>query len=170
MANEGKYFESDVIKSIKENNNLSLYRLYDVTGGRAGVRNIADFIAYKYPHEYFLELKSTKDNRLNFNYISDNQYTGLLEKSKIPGIYAGVLINFRGAEKTYFVDINIIKNMKEVGAKSISLEYSAKVGVELEGVKKRVRFIYNVDKLLTDISEEASISWEEKLMKESCAL
>lgn len=155
MANPGKYFESDLRTSYKEEYELGesydLYRLYDTMGGRAGVKNISDFIAYKKPYMYYLELKSTKDPRMNFNYLSDNQYNGLLEKSKIDGVFAGVLINFRTEELTYYVDIRTIKSMKDAGLKSISREDCEEVGILLKGTKKRVRFSYKLSNLLSEI-------------------
>lgn len=169
MANPGKNFEDDVIRSVAENKQLSLYRLYDTTGGRAGVKNISDFIAYKYPHEYYLELKSTKENRLNFKAITDKQYNGLLEKSKIKGIYAGIIINYREIEKTYFVEINTIRNMREMGGKSISSEYASKVGVEMRGIKRVTRFRYDLEELLTNIPKEVGRPWEQEQKKESYA-
>lgn len=165
MANPGKYFEDDFRKSIS-NNEVGLQRLYDVTGGRSGLHYCSDFIAYKYPHEFYLELKSTKGCRMNFNYISKGQYDGLLEKSQIVGLYAGVLINFREVEKTFFVEINTIRALKEAGCKSISYEDAKELGVELEGIKKKVKFIYNVDKLLSVIPKEVGEPWKE-LKKEN---
>lgn len=162
MGNPGKNFEEDFRKSVKINNEISLQRLYDVTGGRAGIHYHCDFIAYKYPHEYHLELKSTKGTRLNFNYISDNQYNGLLEKSKIKGVYAGILINFREVEKTYFVNITTIKMLRILDIKSISYLEAEQYGVELTGAKKRVKFTYDVGKLLDEIPKGVGQTWKQE--------
>lgn len=164
MANAGKYFESDIMKSYKEEiengSDYDLYRLYDTMGGRAGVRNVSDFIAYRYPAMFYIECKSTKDPRMNFNYLSDNQYNGLLEKSKIKGVFAGVLINFRGEETTYYVDIKTIEAMKNAGLKSISWKDCEAVGIKLKGEKIRVRFRYKLDELLVKIPEwKGNMSW-----------
>lgn len=162
MANPGKNFEEDFRKSLKINNEISMLRLYDVVGGRAGIHYHCDFIVYKYPHEYHLELKSTKETRFNFNYISEGQYTGLLEKSKVKGIYAGILINFRSVEKTYFVEINTIRMLKNLDVKSMSYTEAELYGVELAGTKKRVKFNYDIDKLLTEIPKGVGQTWEQR--------
>lgn len=162
MANPGKHFEEDFAKSLKINNEISLQRLYDVTGGRAGIHYHCDFILYKYPYEYHIELKSTKETRLNFNYISDGQYAGLLEKSKVKGVYAGVLINYRSVDETYFVPITTIRLLRDLGVKSISYQEARNYGIQLEGTKRRVRFNYDIDKLLTEIPKGVGQTWEQK--------
>ena len=143
MAYTGKQFEEDFKKSAVQAEDISIDRLYDNVGGYAGVKNICDFIVYRYPHQYYFELKSHKGNRLPFSEITEHQWSGLLEKAmKNIGCIAGVLIHYSDHDKTVFVDIRKLEEMKQQGEKSIAVDYALANGVPLDGRKKRVTWEY----------------------------
>lgn len=143
MAYTGKQFEEDFKKSAVQVVDISIDRLYDNVGGYAGIKNICDFIVYRYPHIYYLELKSHKGNRLPFSEVTEYQWTGLLEKAmKNIGCVAGLLIHYSDHDKTVFVNITVLEALKKQGEKSIPIEYALANGIELQGRKKRVTWEY----------------------------
>lgn len=154
MPNPGKVFEEDFKKSAESFEDIDVNRLNDPVGGQAGVRNICDFIIYRYPHVFYLELKSRQDNTLNFKEITPNQWTGLIAKAKKPGAIPGVLVNYSDHNEAYFVHINDMVNLRDVqGKKSLHINDARELGVKLQGQAKRTRFTYLVKLLLVDMEE-----------------
>lgn len=87
----------------------SFNRIYDQMSGYYGVsRNICDFILYKHPYIYYIESKSTWDDRFDFSEISDTQYDGLLCKSKIFGCVGVVIVLFASYKKAVTLNIKDI--------------------------------------------------------------
>lgn len=146
----GKKFEED-FRKCAEANNLNIIRLQDGMGGYAGVNNICDFILYVKPHQLLLELKAHKGKSLPLNCITENQYKGLLEKSKFDGVIAGILINFYEYDKVYFVPIQQVATLKQSAYKSINIDYCDIVGIEIVANKKRTRYDYNVGTFICDL-------------------
>ena len=89
--NRGKQFENVIRKAFECVEGVSIDRLNDNTAGFKGVAGICDFIVYKEPYEYYIECKSVHGASLPFRNITDTQWSGLLEKSKIEGVYAGII-------------------------------------------------------------------------------
>ena len=90
-VNRGKQFESVVRSAFEKVPNVSIDRLHDQTTRFKGSQNICDFIVYKEPYEYYFECKSVHGASLPFSNITETQWNGLLEKSKIEGVFAGVI-------------------------------------------------------------------------------
>lgn len=152
----GKRFENNFKHSIEVglDKDVDIYRLYDQTGGYAGIKNICDFICYKKPVLFYVECKTVASYRFPFSNITDRQFEGLLEKSKIDGVIAGVLINFREPNVTAFMDIRDLNHYMETGARSISSEECVRLGQKLEVLKQNpVNCVYNTDKFFKDILE-----------------
>ena len=146
-VNRGKDFEDCIREACEAVADTSVTRLIDPQAGYAGVRNICDFIVYKYPTQYFLECKSIKGNTLNFKSdITENQWKGMLEKSKVRGVVAGVLVWFIDHDKTIFVPIQDLEEMRAVGHKSfnVTAEY-ADYYYHIPGKKKRIYFDYDME-------------------------
>lgn len=150
--NRGKQFEEVIKKSFEKIPNVSIDRLHDQTTGYLGSNNICDFIVYKKPYEYYIECKSIHGNTFPFSNITDNQYRGLLEKSKIKGVIAGLMIWWIDRDVTAFVPIQFIEWQKTLERKS--LPYGLADAVEFENwmscitipcKKKRVFFDYDMD-------------------------
>lgn len=140
--NRGKQFEEVIKKSFEKIPNVSVDRLHDQTTGYLGSKNICDFIVYKKPYEYYIECKSIHGNTFPLSNITDNQFRGLLEKSKIKGVFAGVIVWFVDKDVTIFVEINDLKVAKDLGDKSIRFDEPY---IKLQGKKKRVFFDYDMD-------------------------
>ena len=101
----------------------SFDRFYDQMSGFYQVsRNICDFVFYKYPYQYYIESKSTWKDNFSFSMISDTQYKGLLEKSKIKGCYGLIIILFASHQRAFIIDIRSIEKRIESGKKSINIK------------------------------------------------
>jgi len=163
MMSRGKKFEQVMREAFEKNPDISIDRLPDPTGGYLGVRNICDFIVYKYPFQLYLECKVQQGNTLNFeSRISDNQWNGLLEKSKIPGVVAGVLVWFVDHDITTFVPIQELEMLRDGhGQKSLHVNHlNFRDNIPLEGRKKRIFFEYDVEGFLKSVSSWANRYWQ----------
>ncbi len=158
-VNRGKDFEGQVEAGFANIAGVSIDRLPDPMAGYAGVKNICDFIVYKYPLQYYIECKScygntfsihSNDYKRKYGNITNNQWEGLLEKSAIPGVNAGVMLWFIDHDETYWLDIRLLQILKERGDKSISCypEWMSEFDVSnlwtrITGKKRRVLFDYD---------------------------
>lgn len=148
-VNRGKQFENVIRKCFEQVEGVSIDRLNDNTAGFKGVAGICDFIVFKSPLLLYLECKSCYGNTLNFHNITETQWEGMLEKSKIKGVVAGVVIWFMDRDKTIFIPIQTLQLMKEEGLKSVNINMlSEDEYLEIPGKKKRVFFDYNFYPLL----------------------
>lgn len=155
--NRGKQFEKQLQSQFEKLDNVSIDRLYDVTTGYKNQNNPCDFIVYKNGTLNYFECKAIHGNTLNFkSHIRENQWDKLLNKSKIPGVNAGILCWFIDNDKTLFIDIQYLDMLKENGNKSfnVNIDIHKIPTIEIEGKKKRVLFEYNLEKLLEDLSYE----------------
>ena len=144
--NRGKQFENAVRKAFEKWENVSIDRLYDQTTGYKGSCNICDFIVYYNPMQIYIECKSVHGNTLNFNNISDNQWNGLLKKSHIPGVEAGVMVWFIDMDITVYVPIQELKLHRAKGVKSLNIKDLKNYNyIVIPGVKKRIFFDYDMD-------------------------
>lgn len=152
-VNRGKDFEKIVQKALERIDGVSIDRLHDQTTGFKGSSNICDFIVYSYPHQWYIECKTCYGNTLNFHNITDKQWIGLLEKSKIRGVIAGYIVWFIDKDVTLFITADTMKTLRDDGAKSLRIDQI--VGYEvsrhyivISGKKKQVFFDYNIQELL----------------------
>ena len=152
-VNRGKQFEDIIREQFKKLKNVVTIRLYDVTTGYINQNNICDLIVYKKPNMIFLECKTTNSSTLNFkSQIRENQLNGLLDKSKIDGIIAGILCWFIQYDKTIFLPIQYIDELMKKNKKSFNINnYHEDKVIEIEGDKKRIFFNYNLEKFLNNI-------------------
>lgn len=159
-VNRGKDFEDCIREACEAIPDTSVTRLIDPQAGYAGVRNICDFIIYRYPTQIFLECKSCHGNTLSihsndpkkrYGAITNNQWEGLLEQSKVRGVVAGVVIWFIDHDKTIFVPIQDLAEMRANGHKSfnVTAEYSDYY-FHIPGRKKRVYFEYDMEKFFAN--------------------
>ena len=153
MANEGKKFEEDFRKSIPAG--CYIYKLKDAGGWsnasntRFTISNMCDFIMYYKPTLYLLELKSTKGKSLPFSNIKDNQIKELLVASNTEGVRAGLVINLRSINETYYLNIKDFKKYVETTErKSISLDYLRSKGILIEQELKKTRYRYNIKEFI----------------------
>ena len=155
--NYGKEFEGVVRKAFEQVPNVSIDRLHDQTTRFKGSSNICDFIVYREPYEYYFECKSVHGNTLPFSNITETQWEGLLEKSKIEGVFAGVICWWIDKDVTKFIPIQLLQYMKECDKlKSYRYEFGGYLpkqytAIEIKGKKKRVFFNYDMEKFLNDL-------------------
>lgn len=152
MENQGKQFEAVVREAFERVPNVSIDRLHDQTTGWKGSSNICDFIVYREPYEYYFECKSVHGNRLPFRNITDTQWRGLLEKSKIEGVFAGVICWWIDKDKTVFIPIQTLQKLLNSGNVSYRYDWDSYDVVEIKGKKKRVFFEYNMEEFLNAVS------------------
>jgi len=154
--NRGKQFENVVKEAFEKVPNTSVVRLHDQTTGYIGSSNHCDFIIYHRPNELHIECKSVHGNTFPFSNITDTQYNGLLEKSKIEGVIAGVIVWWVDNDRTLYLPIQVIHRMKKVGLKSVRYDCLDDFNghtdiVNIEGKKKRVFFEYDMEKFLKEV-------------------
>ena len=162
-VNRGKQFEDVIKQAFEKVPGVSIDRLHDQTTGYAGSSNICDFIVYKEPYEYYIECKSVHGNRLNihgnnpkhkYGNITNTQWEGLLEKSKIEGVHAGIICWFIDKDDTRFFPIQYLKKYRDLGCKSVAAFDDAddiEHPIEIKGKKKRVFFDYDMESFLNEI-------------------
>lgn len=160
--NRGKDFENEIRKALDQTE-ISIDRFCDPMGKYAGVKNICDLGAYRYPYKYYFECKEIQGNTLNFKSdIKEHQWNGLQEKQKVPGVLAGVLVWYFDHDETYFVDIITLRIMKENGWKSVNIK-DIQSGIvkatKLPASKKRVLFSYDGKAILDLLEIEAKRIW-----------
>lgn len=139
---------------------------------RFSVKNPFDFIMFDSIRKvlYCIELKTTKYKSISYEdieldtsqnkMIHKHQILGLLKSSDYQNVKSGFLINFRdeddGIERTYFQDINdFITMSKKINKKSFN-ELDLIVdgnAIKIDGKKKRVNYIWDIDKFLNKIME-----------------
>ena len=145
VINRGKQFEEQIRKAFMKVDGVSIDRIHDQTTGYRGSQNICDFIVYKKPYEYYIECKSVHGNTLPFSNITDTQWNGLLEKSKIEGVNAGIICWWIDRDITLYMPIEELELEKQHGWKSIRYDIERDNGViEIKGKKKRVFFDYDL--------------------------
>lgn len=153
--NRGKKFESHIKESFERVSGVSIDRIHDQTSFYKGSQNICDFIVYREPYEYYFECKSVHGNVLPFTNITDTQWDGLLAKSQIQGVFAGIICWWVDKDVTKFIPIQMLQKMKDRTAKSIRYDILACNGyytIEIKGKKKRVFFDYDMEGFLNEIS------------------
>lgn len=118
MANNyGKDFENRFKQDWLNQVEVDLIRLMDVMSGYKRIKNVADFICYKYPFVYYLDCKSQSGNTFNFNSLS--QWDKMQEHIGIPGVNVGIILWFTEHDKVCYVPIEEFIRLKELGYKSI---------------------------------------------------
>ncbi len=105
-------------------------RIPDQLSGFYGSKNICDFTLFKSPNMYYIESKATWSDRFDFSMITDYQYKGLLQKSKISNVYGVVIILFAAEQRAFIIDINEICKLKSSGKKSINIKKIDKWGIK----------------------------------------
>jgi len=175
-VNRGKQFEEVIESAFEKIPDVSVVRLHDQTTGYLGSSNHCDFIVYRKPYEYHIECKSVHGNTLSihsipkpdkngvlhgfYGNITDTQWEGLLEKSKITGVIAGVICWWIDRDVTLFIPIQMLEAMKNMGKKSIRYDecvYCDSLGngyvtAFIRGKKKRIFFDYDMKQFFEEVN------------------
>ena len=166
QVNRGKDFEAEIKKAFEPIQGVSFDRLLDPMAGFSGVRNICDFSMFNAPDMFYLECKCHYGNTLNYaSDITENQWEGMLEKSKIRRCVAGVCVWFIDHDITCFVNIIDLQEHRSNGAKSLNIkDITGETSVRhfiIDGIKKRVMFNYFGEEALMKLHNEAIRIWGE---------
>ena len=138
-------FKQDFIRTVPDS---SIDRIYDSVSGYKSISNISDFICFRCPNIFYIELKSHKGASLPF--VNITQYDKLKYKVGIPGVRCGVVLWLYEKDIVMYIPISTITKMKIDGKKSVGLKaieegYNIKV---IPSVKKRVFMDSNYSCLL----------------------
>ena len=163
---KGKQFERVIKAAFGKVKGVSVDRLHDQMSGFKGSTNISDLLVFKKPNLYYIECKTVQGNTFSihsndpkrkYGNITNNQWEGLLEKSNINGIVAGVIIWWIDKDVTLFIDIRLLEHIRRFReAKSVICgDFDEQFGYtsteywyELKGKKKRVFFDYDMKDFL----------------------
>lgn len=154
--NRGKYFETIIKEAFKKVDGVSIDRVHDQTTGFAGSSNISDFIVYKKPYEVYVECKTTHGRTFPFRNITEHQWNGLLEKSKIKGVFAGIICWWVDYDTTLFIPIQLFDKWKNDGLKSVRYDLFTYPGhgvLKIKGEKKRVFFDYDLSNFVEEVAK-----------------
>lgn len=177
--NSGKIFEQEIKDSITmynktHLNNVFFFRIQDNASGFGGSQNTRftmrppfDCFIYYRPDLYALELKSIGGTSISFDLeennreIKSSQINELLNCGNY-NINAGLLINFRKYEKTYYIPIcSFVKYVSdgEFNKKSINIEDISKMkNVSIiEQVKKRTKYYYKICEFIKDKNDDSRL-------------
>ena len=153
MKNEGKKFEEDFKKSIPEK--YFVYRFKDGTANFNGTKNenvrfqahnICDFEVFAEDKLFLFELKSYKGASIPLSGIRKTQLEEMLKASNYKNIEPYFMFNFRPLQKIYAVRVQNVQDfIKKAERKSIPVKWCIENGIEIEGVKKKVRFRYELE-------------------------
>jgi penicillin-binding protein-related factor A (putative recombinase) len=169
LKNEGKVFEDSFRDSIDQSQ-IYYYRLRDPAssfGGkqenlRFSITNDYDCFIYYKPNFFPFELKSTKGTSFSIQkektekgkMIKLHQIEGLTKASQHEGIYAGLVLNFRDTEHTYWLNIKDFNTFKEnIDKKSINEDDVIKhSGILVPQKLKKVKYTYDIMKMISFIT------------------
>ncbi len=156
MADRGKQFEEEFKKDWKESMPDSFcYRLHDQTSGYKIVsRNPCDFICYKFPYLYLLEIKSHEGN--TFPFSAFRQYEEMIKYKDITGAMVGVILWMVDHEKVLYIPIETFIKLKEEDKKSYNIKMFGDENYpayEIPSVKKRT-FLTSDYLVLEEIANE----------------
>ena len=126
-SNLGKKAEARVREWLDmPNEGFCFDRIPDQQTGFFGSSNICDFTLFKAPRFYYIESKSTYEDNFPFNYITDYQFTHMLEKSYINGVTSYVTVLFASYKRAFILNIQDIDACIKSGKKSINIKKIAK--------------------------------------------
>lgn len=160
---KGKQFEQKIKEAFELVTDVSIDRVHDQVTKYKGSKNICDFIVYKKPFEYYIECKSVHGNTLSiygtdeehkYGNISNEQWEGLLKKSEIEGVFAGVICWWVDKDVTKYLPITFLKELRDNQYKSIRYDlnsFKTQNTVFIDGVKKKIYFKYNMGKFLEEM-------------------
>ena len=170
--NTGKIFEQEIHEAVKKYNKkhgdvVYYHRVKDPAssfGGGGGntrfsMKNEYDLILYKYPIFFALELKSNGGTSFSFSRndklekgkdIKRSQISSLIEADSYYGTVAGLILNFRKYEETYFVRISdFYRFQNETEKKSINRDDVLKLNpILIPQTLKKVKYDFDISSLL----------------------
>lgn len=156
--NPGKVFEDDFKASVPKD--VYFLRLHDSALGfdvdhstqRFSLKSPYDSILCKNGQMYAFELKSHKGKTLGFcgkNAPIKRRQIENLVKAGDSGAVAGIIINFRDYEETYYIDAKTFFGfMDTCGKKSVNIEDARTMGIRIPEHRKITHSTYDLDVIL----------------------
>ena len=172
--NEGKIFEKSFSGSFPAD--IWIYRFKDGTSSwndnekcpkcftpivkktRFQLPNICDFHSFYRGNLIYIELKSTASKSFSFSGLRENQQKELTKASLYGGVKAGIVVNFRSVNETYYISIeqyNEIEDLKQ--AKSIPLKTFREKAILVPQSQKRTNWHYDVRQFLESLTNGAKV-------------
>ena len=166
-VNRGKDFEFEIKSCLEICQHVSLDRLPDQMSGYKGSKNICDYSMFCSPDMFYLECKSKYGNTLNYKGdVSEDQWNGLMEKSRIYRCIAGICIWYIDHDITVFCDIRDLNEHRLNGAKSLNIKditgENCVPHFIIDGIKKRVKFKYFGESFLRNLHKLSDNTWGDK--------
>ena len=158
--NKGKAFEKVIYSCFQRVKGVSIDRVHDQTTHYKGSTNICDFIVYREPYEYYIECKTTHSRSWPIQNLSDSQLEGMLEKSQIRGVAAGVIIWFIEHDTTMYLPIEVVAECKKNGMKSIRCDFMHPDRILLCGERRRTYFTYYMKDFLNQLQWRLSMKYD----------
>ena len=153
--NDGKAFEKLIREQFKAIRNVSVDRINDNVG-YAGAYNIADLIVYRKPYKYYIECKTVSGRLFQFTKINLKALEDMERETVKDGVRAYFIIWFKDLDKTIAISANeIYSKIYGEGKKSIGVKsFDDFDFIELDGIKRRKFYNYDLEKLLNDIDRD----------------
>ncbi len=149
--NLGKDWEG-IVQEWLEQNKICFDRIPDQMSHKKGSKNVCDYIAYIYPHLYYIECKECASDRFNMlSNISEYQWLKMLEKDNVSGVRAGYVIWMSNDNRAFWVSPFALELYYTAGRKSVTSDDLSSIGIELTLYQKRVRWYL---KTLLDVVED----------------
>lgn len=169
MQNSGKIFETDWKNSIPKD--VFYLRIKDSASGFGTNSNTRftpqqpfDALLYCYPNLFLLELKTTEGISFSFDgsspMIKKHQIDELTKATQYKGVIAGLLLNMRKYNKTYFLHIeDFNKYISNIDKKSINQQDIVSAGaIEVIGEIKRTRSKYYIGEFINKLQIEGEFN------------
>ncbi|MGL4572019.1 MAG: Holliday junction resolvase RecU [Clostridium sp.] len=157
--NEGKKFEEDFKNSVPKE--YFVYRFKDGTANFKGEKNenvrfqahnICDFQVFAEDRLFLFELKSYNGASIPLSGIRKNQIDGMIKASEHKNVEPYFLLNFRPLESVFAIKVQTLqKFIEKAERKSIPIKWCIENGIEVIGVKKKVRFRYELEKFFKEV-------------------
>lgn len=136
--NLGKEAEKKIREWLdRPDDGYSFDRIPDQMTGQYGSKNICDFTCFRSPYYYYIESKATWGDRFDFSIISENQHSKMLEKSKICGVYALIIILFASHKRAFVLRIEDIDKLEKQGVKSLNIKKIDKWPIRYKEIKTK---------------------------------
>lgn len=145
--NDGKKFEKVIQEAFEKVPGVSIDRLRDAPTHFRNVDNPSDFVAYKKPHEMYIECKSHHGNTLPFSCIRPAQISKMLVKERIEGVKCGFIVWYIDREFTLWYPVETVAYIQMLGRKSLHYkdQFTSSRILRIFGKKKRNSIFYNYD-------------------------
>ena len=151
----GKNFESICSVQLQEQG-FYVQRIPDQMTFLKGSKNPCDYIVYKYPYMFLMEMKTTAGSSLPLRNISEFQMKSLNDCFLTKGVIGLYLVWFYDKGITVAILGDYIANLDKK-----SIRYDDENCIKIEGTKKKKYFEYNFTKLFSEVKK----AYENKLRK-----